>query len=121
MTTSCVLLGMRRELLKLAAAEVVPEEPPVEEKPTHPLITAGKRLGAYGLGVGAGFGGYQAIKKLVEGRTGRPLFTHPIAAEAVGLGIPLLTGLAPLSFQIAQDSAFKRIQADRARRAKYGR
>ena len=113
------LCGMRDELLKLGEQPVPVEKP--ERKPTHPLLTAGMRLGGYGAGVLAGYGGLKGIRHLVERRTGRPMISNPVVSEAVNLGIPLLSGaLSPLAFQIAQDNAFRRMRSDMARRRKSG-
>lgn len=89
-----------------------------EPKPTHPMLTAAKRLGAYGVGTGAGIlagKGAQMGADALSRRfgSGKPL-GH--GSPALRAAVPLLGGAAALTFQLAQNDAFSKMRSDSEKR-----
>lgn len=102
-------LAVTREAPTSVAEESAQQEQPQpvpEKKPPHPMLTAAKYLGAYGLGTGAGYGSMHGIQHL----RGKPF------SSTLGHGIPVLTGLAGLAFTYAQNDLFNRMKEDAAKR-----
>lgn len=99
--------SMSLELQKLG------EDDALEKKPEHPLMTAAKGLGAYGLGTGVGYGGLMLAEKLKPQLRDKRLMSGP--AKHI---IPAATGLGALAFQFGQDSVFKRMRRNQEEREK---
>jgi hypothetical protein len=89
-------------------------QPQPERRPTHPLLTAGKVLGAYGAGTAAGYGGLLGANALSKSlRGGQPLINKMGPAMHA---IPALAGIGTVAFTHAQNSLFDRMRADEERR-----
>lgn len=80
-----------------------------DKKPPHPLATAGKALGSYALGTGAGYLGVMGANELSKHLAGQPLVRKGGAAQHL---IPALTGAATLAFNHAQNRLFKKLDKD---------
>jgi hypothetical protein len=124
---STSMQSMRRVLCKYAAGEAVVEdalgqqvEAPQPAKPPHPALTAAKRLGAYGLGTGAGMLGGMLAHKGADALH-QKFKGGPIPVRGLNHMVPLLGGAAGLAFQIAQNDAFKTIREDSAARRSHVR
>jgi len=117
------LSAMHREFEKLAVTREAPTsvaeessqveqpQPVPEKKPPHPMLTAAKYLGAYGLGTVLGYGGMHGVQKL----RGKPF------SPALSRGVPLLSGLATLAFTHSQNELFNRMKEDALKRKEYVR
>ena len=95
-------------------------EAPEPKRPPHPVLTAAKRLGGYGLGTGAGMlagkGMHMGADALHKKYRGGPITTH-----GLGAAVPLLGGAAALAFQVAQNDTFKTMKSDGEKRRRNGR
>lgn len=118
MLNSFSMYAMREELVKLAKPESVTEDALGQQEeqpmPTHPLVTAAKNLGAYGVGTGVGYGGSMAADALLKKYTGQGV--NRVAMHA----LPVATGLAGIGFRYAQDSTFNKMRQDAAERRARG-
>ncbi len=118
-TTS--IQAMHSTLLKMAKSESVVEDVGTQQmeapetKPPHPLLTAAKRLGAYGAGTGVGYSGMAGAEALSKKFRGKSLGTSPMLRHA----LPVLTGAGALAFQHAQNSAFSRMRGDAKKRGEH--
>jgi hypothetical protein len=106
---------------KRAEADVVPVEPQEElpePKPakSHPWVTAAKDIGAFGAGVGAGYGGLSLANRLSKKRTGKPLVTGRFAGHA----IPVTMGLGSLLFSHWQNTLLDKMREQSAARRASG-
>lgn len=96
--------AMIAELLKLAE-----EEQPL---PPHPLLTAAKHVGGFGLGTLAGIGAVHGANYTSNKILGTPLITSTGARAA----IPVLAGVGALATQVWQGGLMERLRQDSAER-----
>jgi hypothetical protein len=96
------------------SAPVEPQEelPEVKDAPERPWVTAAKDIGAFGAGVGAGYGGLAAANALAKRRMGKPLITSRFARHA----IPVTMGAGGLLFSHWQNTLLDKMRDQSAAR-----
>lgn len=100
--------------VQVAPQEELPE--PKDVKPQRPWVTAAKDIGAFGAGVGAGYGALSAANALSKKRTGRPLVSGRFAGHA----IPVTMGVGGLLFSHWQNTLLDRMREQAAARRASG-